>query len=243
MTDNHVHVGWYSDGYHYPLDVWQAEQNAGIGDIVVSSTSTCAELYKLVVREMHELIKVGGSHVHPLLWVTPRMMKTWGIRYMLHSKIRWQGVKMHWGAHQEWYYNRRLVREVLKIAHIKHLSVLLHTGGAKECEAGVFKEICKDNPDMTFILAHGRPIEQTIDILSDSPNSYVDTAFMPVNDVLSLVEKGLSDRVVFGTDVPINLLYYKGKTMTEYIKDCLWQLKKMLPKEDYNKIINKQIYK
>ena len=66
MIDNHVHVGWYTDCYHSPMEVWQAEREAGVNEIVVSSTSTCAELYKLVVREMRELICLGGSRVHPL---------------------------------------------------------------------------------------------------------------------------------------------------------------------------------
>ena len=87
MIDNHVHVGWYTDGYHSPQEIWQAELEAGIEGIVVSSTSICAELYKLVVSEMRELIRLGGPRIHPLLWLTPRMMKTWGIRYMLHSNI------------------------------------------------------------------------------------------------------------------------------------------------------------
>ena len=61
MIDNHVHMGWYTDGYHSPLEVWQSEQEAGIDEIVVSSTSTCAELYKLVVREMREQDTLAGS--------------------------------------------------------------------------------------------------------------------------------------------------------------------------------------
>ena len=85
MIDNHVHVGWYTDGYHFPKEVWQAELDAGIDEIAVSSTSTCAELYKLVVREMSELIRLGGSSIHPILWLTPKMMKTWGLSYMLHD--------------------------------------------------------------------------------------------------------------------------------------------------------------
>lgn len=46
MIDNHVHIGWYADGYHYPKSVWMAEIEAGINEIAVSSTSTCAELYR-----------------------------------------------------------------------------------------------------------------------------------------------------------------------------------------------------
>ena len=242
MTDNHVHVGWYSDGYHYPLDVWQAEQNAGIGDIVVSSTSTCAELYKLVVREMHELIKVGGSHVHPLLWVTPRMMKTWGIRYMLHSKIRWQGVKMHWGAHREWYYNETMVKSVLTLARDRKLPILLHTGGSKECDAIVFKKICRENADLTFILAHGRPIEHAIEVLHSCPNCYVDTAFMSKNSIVRLVEEELCNRIIFGTDIPINMIYNKDETMFGYIKDCIDKLSEELNPEQFHSVTNRMIY-
>ena len=90
MTDNHVHIGWYTDGYHSPKEVWQAEQEVGIEEIVVSSTSTCAEKYKLVVREMRELIRLGGIRIHPILWLTPRMFHSncrWAIPYMIHSKI------------------------------------------------------------------------------------------------------------------------------------------------------------
>lgn len=242
MIDNHVHIGWYSDGYHYPLDIWHAEQDAGIDDIVVSSTTTCAELYKLVVREMYELIKVGGSNIHPLLWVTPRMMKTWGIRYMLHSKIRWQGIKMHWGAHREWFYNEKLVKDVLKLARSKKLPILLHTGGAKECDAIVFKRICRDNEDITFILAHGRPIEQAIEVLKSCPNSYVDTAFMPQSSVVRLVEERLYDKIIFGTDVPVNAIYNNVETTSEYIKSCLKQLSEVLNHDQFISVTNRIIY-
>ena len=243
MTDNHVHIGWYSDGYHNPLDIWHAEQDAGIDDIVVSSTSSCAELYKLVVSEMHELIKVGGSHIHPLLWVTPRMMKTWGIRYMLHSKIRWQGLKMHWGAHREWYYNKKLVYSVIEIAKKKNIPILLHTGGSKECEPRVFEEIIKQYADLKFILAHGRPINQTVEVLGLCVNAYVDTAFMPVEDVLILIENGFLDRILFGSDAPINLIYKKNETVTDYLKDSMHNLLNSLTPEQYRTIMKNSIYK
>ena len=242
MTDNHVHIGWYSDGYHFPLDIWQAEQDAGIDDIVVSSTSTCAELYKLVVSEMLELIKVGGSNIHPLLWVTPRMMKTWGIRYMLHSKIRWQGLKMHWGAHREWFYNKKLVDRALEIAHKKDIPIVFHTGGSKECEAKVFSGIINQHENLQFVLAHGRPIDQTLKVLESCPNAYVDTAFMPIESVMQIIEKGLVDRILFGTDVPINLIYRENEPLADYLKNCLLQLSNALTVEQYNSIINHHLF-
>ncbi|MBQ9671725.1 MAG: amidohydrolase family protein [Prevotella sp.] len=243
MTDNHVHIGWYTNGYHTPEEVWQAARAAGIDEIVVSSTSTCAELYKLVVREFQELIRMGGPRVHPILWLTPRMMKTWGIRYMLHSKIRWQGVKMHWEAHHEWYYNRKLTAKALDVARKLNVPVLLHTGNFKKCHANVFKPFCLENPDMTFVLAHGRPLDEAIDVLKNCQNAMVDTAFMPPHDVMLLAENGFTDRILFGTDAPINLLFYEDRTTTEYIKFCRTVLQNTLPQSVYERIMSNQLYK
>ena len=242
MTDNHVHVGWYSDGYHTPRDVWQAELDAGIDDIVVSSTSTCAEQYKLVIKEMRELIQIGGSRVHPLLWVTPRMMKTWGIRFMLHSKIHWEGVKMHWYAHREWFYNHRLTNDAISIAKKLNVPVLLHTGEDRVCSPFSFQPLIKNNPDLTFVLAHGRPLDETIRILLEYPNTMTDTAFMPVDDVNRLVEVGLEDRVLFGTDAPINMLYNETTSTADSIKESIDSLQRKLPRPVFETIMSNHIF-
>ena len=242
MTDNHIHIGWYIDGYHIPKEVWMAEQEAGIDEIVVSSTSICAELYKLVAKEIYELIRLGGSHVHPILWLTPKMMKTWGLSYMLHSKIRWQGVKMHWKAHREWYYNRKLLHNALEVARRLEVPVLFHTGNFKECKAGVFMDICKQYDNLTFVLAHGRPLDETKNVLEACPNVYVDTAFMPADHVKELAEEGYSNRILFGTDVPINLLYNKDVSIANYIRNCLTELQNALSPEQFKLIISNKLY-
>lgn len=242
MIDNHVHVGWYSDGYHSPIQIWKEMRDAGIEQIAVSSTSTCAELYKLVVQEMRCLIRLGGENVHPILWVTPRMLKTWGIRYMLHSKIHWQGLKMHWAAHREWYYNKKLTNVAIDIAQKMNIPVLLHTGESKECQPFNYETICKEHSNTSFIFAHGRPISQTIEVMKHCNNVYVDTAFMPVGNVIKLVHEGFLERILFGTDIPINTLFY-NKTSSEYAKDCLKQLSTVLNKSQFEIITNKQIYK
>lgn len=245
MIDNHVHIGWYIDGYHSPKEVWQAELEAGINEIVVSSTSTCAELYKLVVKEMRELIHLGGKHVHPILWLTPRMFHSncqWALSYLLHSKIRWQGIKLHWQAHREWFYNRKILHNALEVARWMNVPVLLHTGNYPECHAGVFQEVISNYNDVNFVLAHGRPLEETVEVLSNCTNSYVDTSFMPIEDVVSLIDRGFSDRVMFGTDAPINRMFYKDISTTEYIQNSISLLKKGLPSEAFNVISESSIY-
>lgn len=243
MIDNHVHIGWFSDGYHKPAEVWRAVREAGIDEVVVSSTSTCAENYKLVVREMRELIRLGGPKIHPVLWLTPRMMRTWGLRFMLRSKVKWQGVKMHWFAHREWRGNRKLTQQAIDVARELDVPMLLHTGVDKCCEARVFEPLCLDNSDVTFILAHGRPLEQTTQVLSHCPNTMVDTAFMPTDDVTTLVNNGLAERIVFGSDAPINQLFFKKEMTTEYLKRQITELKTILSSDDFNAIMHRCPYK
>jgi hypothetical protein len=246
MTDNHAHVGWFNDSYYSPMDIWQKEKKAGIDDIVVASTSTCAELYKLVVSEMRELIRMGGEHIHPLLWLTPRMFHSncrWALPYLLHSGIRWEGAKFHWRAHCEWYNNRKLLHNALEIARWLDVPVLMHTGEYDVCHAGVFKEVCLSYNDLSFVLAHGRPLDETIDVLSSCSNTYVDTAFMPATEVKQLADSGFCDRVLLGTDAPINQLFYKDIDTSEYIRNYISELRKLLSEEQFETIVNNILYK
>ena len=219
------------------------EREVGIDEIVVSSTSTCAELYKLAIKEMRALIRLGDARIHPVLWLTPRMMKTWGIRYMLRSRIRWQAIKMHWEAHHEWYYNPKLTNQALSIARKLNIPILFHTGEFKECKASVFMNICKQNDDLIFVLAHGRPLKEAIEVLGKCPNTYVDTAFMPIEHIEELVREGYTDRILFGTDAPINQVFFPNQSTKDYIVQCHKELQTSLTKELFERIISNIIYK
>ncbi len=242
MTDNHVHMGWYTDGYHSPSEVWKAVREAGICEIAVSSTSTCAERYKLVEREMLDMIRLGGSHIHPVLWLTPKMMRSWGIRYLLRSKIRWQGVKLHWFAHREWCCNRKLLSQAVELARKLKVPLLLHTGEDDICSASIFEPLCLANHDLTIVLAHGRPLEPTKQVLSHCSNVYVDTAFMPVGDVVSLVNDGFNDRILFGSDAPINQIFANGLTTSDCIKNQIEELRAILQEKYFDAIMHRCPY-
>lgn len=220
MTDYHVHVGWYSDGYHSPKEVWEAEQKAGITDIFVSSTTTCVGLYKLVIREMQELRRIGKERVHLVLWLTPQMFHSnckWVLPFILHSKVKWEMVKMHWGIHTEWKKNEYIVDRALMVAKKMGVDVLFHTGNQPQCEASVFEEIIANNSDMNFILAHGRPTHQCIELMSKYPNVMVDTAFMDTESLVQFSQQNLNNRVLFGTDSPINKVFYPMQETSDFI--------------------------
>lgn len=231
IIDNHVHVGWYTDGYHSPRDVWYSELAAGVNGMVVSSTSTCAELYKVVVRELRELVRLGGNRIFPILWLTPTMLKKkYALPYMLHS-IKWRGIKMHWEAHPEWAHNDKLVKKALEVAREVGGPILIHTGCDATSHAGLFIDLISQHNDLIFVLAHGRPVDETMKVLELCPNTYVDTAFMPMSDLHTIIDKGYSSRVIFGTDTPINHVFYKELTTENFISNHIEQIKTVFPKE------------
>lgn len=242
IIDNHAHVGWFTDGYHTPREVWDSAMAAGIDGMAVSSTSTCAERYKDVVREMRELIRLGGERVHPILWLTPKMMKCrYALPYMLHSKIKWQGIKMHWEAHKEWASNRKLVRQGLEVAEQLQVPILLHTGNFDCCHAGLFRNLIISHPELSFVLAHGRPIAETIEILKYCNNVWVDTAFMPEDSLMLLAENYLSEKILFGSDIPINKVFYHDVATSTFIQSCINMIKKVFGNES-SEILSRCIY-
>ena len=242
IIDNHVHIGWFTDGYHTPREVWDSAMAAGIDGMAVSSTSTCAELYKVVVREMRELIRIGGDRIRPVLWLTPRMMKCrYALPYMLHSKIPWQGIKMHWEAHKEWASNRKLVARALDVARKLDVPVLLHTGNFDCCHAGLFRDLIINYQDLSFVLAHGRPITEAIDILNSCDNVWVDTAFMPKDDLMLLAESNFSEKILFGSDIPINKVFYHEVATSVFIHSNINMIQQVFG-EKSSGILSRSIY-
>ena len=71
---------------------------------------------------------------------------------------------------------------------------------------------------------------------------FVDTAFMPVEDVVILVQNGFTGRILFGTDAPINRIYYKELSTAAYIKSCYEEIKSEVPEHTFREIMSNRIY-
>lgn len=236
MTDAHVHVGWFVDRYHAPNEISITLKNLGVDTIAVSSTSTCAEEYDLVINELEWLQEEWKDNIFPVLWITPLMIKKDVLGKMINSKIRWKLIKMHWQAHPEFYYNSLLTDAVLNVAKLKDLPILFHTGLFPECHADVFASIIRSYPNRNFILAHGRPIDETIEILRVNSNAFVDTAFMAISDIALLIKEKLEHKIIWGSDYPINRHFVPNLSTEEFLSQRLMELKTMTSLEIYENI-------
>lgn len=228
MIDSHVHIGWFVDRYHSPDDVTAMLRTVGVDGIVVSSTSTCAEEYDTVLHEMEWLQEEWEDRIYPLLWITPKMIKTGALGKMIASSIKWGGIKMHWHAHPEFFEDLSILDEFLNDKRFAKMPVLTHTGEFPECHASVFETIISKHPERNFILAHGRPIKETTNLLKHFNNVYVDTAFMPMEHIEQLINQNLVERILWGSDCPISEHYYEDVPASSYLSNRILQLRDLV---------------
>ena len=210
LHDSHIHVGQFNEIYNTPSDVLKFLTEVGVGSIAVSSCTICAEDYDKSIQEMTEIVKIGGNRVVPILWTTPCMLTNGGLQKFFGTDIRWRCIKVH-GYLNDW--DSSQIEMAIDIARNLQVPLLFHTGSREESDAGSYLEHIKKNPDVTFILAHSRPIDQTINVMKQCPNAWSDTAFTPTEDVAQLIQNGFADRVMFGTDYPLHLYFYKYRKL------------------------------
>lgn len=236
VIDTHIHVGQYNDLYFAPLTIHELVEQMDIAYYAVSSTTQCEENYTKVLSEIKELMRLDGKKVLPIMWITPEALQG-NIAWYLESDVKWRMLKIHpffnktvWNPHGE------CLSEVLDIARELHLPLLIHTGNEECCEASLFEPVIKNNADITFVLAHGRPIGSALRLAWQYENVYVDSAFMPIEDMKFFVDKGLSMKLLWGTDMCIPKYYQRNINMADYYSKKLRLLREVCSQEQYDQI-------
>ena len=219
LFDFHVHIGQYFDDYYTPPRILRTLRLAGISHFAYSSTSAIVtDDAGFLLEERIAMYELSEGRAKPILWVTHDMLKRSRdlSLYMSEKGGKICGLKIH-GDSEKWIptASDKCFRRVFEIARELGLFVKVHTGEKNEwCNAGNFGHICKIYRDVPVILAHGRPLSPTIYVLMKNPNAYVDTSFMPHNQLRNLIhvarEQGFIDRILFGTDTPIPGRYLKS---------------------------------
>ena len=200
ICDCHVHYGQFREKYHSAEYVMQQLAVVGIRRACVMPTGFYSR--KEFFECLEELKKFPSEEYDSFLWLSPRILR-WLSVEKLFSLHNFKAIKIHLVAHPEWCFNQEKIDEVADFAAEVGVPIMFHTGDFYFCEPKVFEPICRRHPKTTFIFAHARPVEQTIDAMKRNKNIWADTAFTPIEDVKKLVEEGFPDRLLWGTDFPI----------------------------------------
>ena len=236
LFDFHVHMGQYFDDYYTPPRILRTLRLAGITHFAYSSTSTVVtDDPGFLLEERVAMHELSEGRAKPIMWVTHDMLSRSRdlSLYMDDAGGKICGLKIH-GVSENWKPNGSVLHRVFDIARERGLFIKLHTGEHEECEAGMYKKICSDFPNVRVVLAHGRPILQAIDMLRCCPNAFVDTSFMPHEHFVQLMaaarNEDFVDRVLFGTDTPIPGRHLKS-SLPRYLRSRFAQSKKMAGKD------------
>ena len=239
LFDAHIHLGQFYNLYTSPLELRSFLDSIGVVCFAASSTSICEGNYDKVINEIRELNRLCGDRYFPVLWIVPQMLEDGGLDMFMDSCIRWCCLKIHPQLHPTaWVKDSPALKWVVSLASVMQVPLLIHTGEKEGCYPTLYEQAFRDYPNVTFILAHGRPIQETINMMKTYPNVWTDTAFMPTENIKRLCDEKLSERVLWGTDYPIPRYYFPDKNMKAYYLELVYKLKVAVGLDDFENIIH-----
>ena len=237
LCDAHVHIGQFFDIYTSPFEMVEKKKKKNVNAIAVSTTTTCEDNFTKVVEEMQQFCKLFGKLAIPVLWVTPLLLNNSNLLESVLGTVDWRCIKVHPQlCPDKWNPDGVNFNKSVELSNQLNVPLLIHTGVVKNCHPLQLQPLFKKHSNTTFILAHGRPIDETVTVMLNYPNTLVDTAFMFTHDVVKLLNLGLSDRILWGSDYPIIKYYDRDINGCDYYNNTLCELKNCINENDYLKI-------
>ena len=132
-----------------------------------------------------------------------------------------------------------------KLAEKYDLPIMVHTANDEVANPMRVYEIACRYPNLKFIMAHmglGTDNKMAVDLMGKAANLYADTAWVPVETVLEIIRKYGSERVMFGSDNPIDGLdtyYCNPWGEPSLYRQYFGPLKEMISREDYENLMEK----
>ena len=134
---------------------------------------------------------------------------------------------------------------VYDLARRFDLTVVSHTGDSDEADSIRLYNAAKAHPDINFVAVHmdlESGNDRAIERISKLPNLYGDTTWVPVKSTLKAIDKCGSQKILFGTDNPIDgkdTLLYNRAGQRALSQEYFNEFKTMVSKDDYDKIMYK----
>ena len=131
----------------------------------------------------------------------------------------------------------------LKLAEKYQLPVIVHTADDEVANPMRVYEMACLYPQLNFIMAHmGLCSDNTlaVELMEKAPNLYADTTWVPVETTLEVIRRYGSERVMFGSDNPIDGLdtyFCNPKGEPSLYRQYFGEKKKKISSEDYENLM------
>lgn len=133
----------------------------------------------------------------------------------------------------------------LQLAEKYNLPVIVHTAETEVDSPMRVYEMACHYPNLKFVMAHmglGTDNTLAIDLMGKASNLYADTTWVPVATTLEVIRRYGSERVMFGSDNPIDGVdtYFCNPLGEESLyRQYFGPLKEQISKSDYENLMEK----
>ncbi|HHZ06710.1 MAG TPA: amidohydrolase [Clostridiales bacterium] len=154
------------------------------------------------------------------------------------------GIKLH-PFHSVTRFDSPRVQDYIRLAQQFNLTVLTHTGMGEYDNCTVVAKMAEKYPDVSFVMGHmglGTDNSNAIELVSQYPNLYGDTAWVSMESAIRCIEKCGSEKLIFGSDNTIDgvdTYDNNGKGSPSIYRKYFGELKAILSKEDYENLMYK----
>ena len=246
IFDAHIHVGYYNrygqDGpfYYSPRRVCAVLKKCGVDEFIYSSTSmqTIGVVFDDVHKEMLEVQRLFGRGAHPFLWVSRRYRRVDSSASLVRFGF-YEGIKLH-GLEMSWIVDGDKLEPILMTAEKHNKPVMVHTGHGINASPLKYLPYIKKHPKVRFNFAHGCPLRETMQCLSEAPNLFVDISCMSEADIEKLSNSVFTDRVLWGTDFP-TLAARSGEPLTANMRRSIAAYNRLANRIDFDRNFNRYL--
>jgi len=215
ITDIHTHYGSYAGHEFSPEEILEKVKKIGLKSIAImpapekGNNDEIPDNHKVL-----HLIELAGEDIAiiPILLVSPGMVKA-DPDFLMVEDIPYKIIKIHPYAHDWAMYNSLFEKAVIH-AQYKNVPVMIHTG-YDESSPENHEWLYEKYPDVIFILAHAKPFDIAYKMMNKYSNVWIDLSFTDLEQLYVVQEIIDHNRILFGTDLPINEIFYKH-TSEEY---------------------------
>lgn len=252
IIDSHAHLGYWPTLNQCKANLLESTKNNNIDFTLLSfdgsefkeNNSFLKPLTSLTAaKKVLSFINDNKEHFGLLIWIRPFFEKNAAeieLFIKKHIDIIY-GLKVHPFLSRVRMTDERLC-PYIEVAEKLNLPILVHTAKDKYSQLKYLIRVCKKYPKVKFIAAHcvlETDHNEIIAALLECKNLYCDTAWVDINFIKKLIDYKLTDKILFGTDNPIDGI----RTLDEEIYQNYFNNSIRLTKSQINKIMYKNAIK
>lgn len=200
IYDSHLHVGVLSeDIVIHPNEIMSFINQNGVKGGLVMPTACVGGNDNL---ELHDTLYKEALNSGFQIGLYLNLDILYGLSERCYEiKYPFSAFKIHPEAVD---YSNKELNDICATIGRMNKPLLIHTGGIDCAHASRFESIIKKYNQQTFVLCHARPSDEAFYLLNKYNNVWIDTAFLSIDRIKSYVLEFNEDRILFGSDYPIN---------------------------------------